>query len=62
MMEVTLYEKNTSYFESIYIKDATLYHRIDNVSNNNKKNINDTLNKMKSKLLGIGRLIANKIF
>jgi len=59
MMEVPLYEKNTSYFESIYIKDATLYHRIDNVSNNNK---NNALNKMKSKLLGIGRLIANKIF
>ncbi len=58
-MEVPLYEKNTSYFESYYIKDANLYHRIDNVSNNNK---NDTLNKMKSKLLGIGRLIANKIF
>lgn len=58
-MEVPLYEKNASCFESYYIKDATLYHRIDNVSNNNK---NNALNKMKSKLLGIGRLIANKIF
>ena len=62
MMEVPLYEKNTSYFESIYTKDATLYHRIDNVSNNNKNNINDTLNKMKSKLLRIRNLIINKIF
>lgn len=61
-MEVPLYEKNASCFESYYIKDATLYHRIDNINNNNKNNINDTLNKMKSKLLGIGRLIANKIF
>lgn len=61
-MDVPLYEKNTSCFKSYYIKDANLYHRIDNVSNNNKNNINDTLNKMKSKLLGIGRLIANKIF
>jgi hypothetical protein len=61
-MEVPIYEKNTSYFESYYIKDANLYHRIDNVSNNDKNNINETLNKMKSKLLGIGRLIANKIF
>lgn len=58
-MEVPLYEKNASCFESYYIKDATLYHRIDNVSNNNK---NNTINKIKSKLLGIGRLIANKIF
>lgn len=58
-MEATLYEKNASCFKSYYIKDATMYHRIDNVSNNNK---NETLNKMKSKLLGIGRLIANKIF
>jgi len=61
-MEVPLYEKNRFYFESYYIKDASLYHRIDNVRNNNKNNINDTLNKIKSKLLGIGRLIANKIF
>jgi|SaaInl6LU_22_DNA_1037377.scaffolds.fasta_scaffold02697_4 hypothetical protein len=58
-MEVPLYEKNASYFKSYYIKDATLYHRIDNVSNSNK---NNTLNKMKSKLLRIGRLIADKIF
>jgi hypothetical protein len=58
-MEVPLYEKNRFYFESYYIKDASLYHRIDNVRNNNK---NNTLNKIKSKLLGIGRLIANKIF
>jgi len=61
-MEVPLYEKNRFYFESYYIKDASLYHRIDNVSNNNKNNINDTLNKMKSKLLRIRNLIINKIF
>ena len=61
-MEVPLYEKNRFYFESYYIKDASLYHRIDNVSNNNKNNINDTLNKMKSKLLRIRNLIIIKIF
>lgn len=54
-MEVPLYEKN-----AIYIKDLSLYHKIDDT--NNKNNINETLNKMKSKLLGVGRLIANKIF
>ena len=51
------------YFESYYIKDSSLYHKIDDINNiNNKNNINETQNKMKSKLLGIGRLIANKIF
>ena len=61
-MKVPLYEKNANYFESYYIKDSSLYHKIDDINDNNKNNINETLNKMKSKLLGVGRLIANKIF
>jgi len=51
-----------SNFNSYYIKDACLYHKIDNITKYNNINDNNFISKIKLKLFRISRLIVNKIF
>jgi molybdopterin/thiamine biosynthesis adenylyltransferase len=53
---------NDNNFNSYYIKDACLYHKLDNITKHNNINDNNFISQIKIKLFRISRLIVNKIF